>query len=165
MDQFIFFAAFFYFFFAVLFFCCLIEFDRQSLVEAQVFLTALRPGPVEIWVEAAEARSSSDSSLRVAPGRSRHVARVSRSALTRNCELEDVYFSPKGGMIPVRQSHVHRVGRCWKKNHKLQIFVNVCKTTDGAVRVSQIWRRWQRNQLRNSTLRSLSFTDPESLGP
>jgi hypothetical protein len=51
------------FFFAVVF----------LLFEAQVFLTALRPGPVEIWVEARNsARNSSDSgrsvSLPVAPG-------------------------------------------------------------------------------------------------
>lgn len=76
-----------YFFFAVLFFCCLIcliEFDRQSLVEAQVFLTALRPGPVDIWVEARNSKKTRHQGelvtfLGVAPGRSRSLQARSSS--------------------------------------------------------------------------------------
>ena len=68
----------------------------MSVVEAQVFLTALRPGPVDIWVEAQLfTLGIPHSSAQWLHCSRQHVARVRRSALTRG-ELEDVHFSQRG---------------------------------------------------------------------
>lgn len=103
------------FFFAVLFFCCLRPKCFLRRFDLVRWRFGLRP-----------ATRPATRQTRVVPCRCRWLQARSSSqsqCLDANCELEDVYFYPKGGMIPVRQSHVHHVGRCWKMNHKLQIFV------------------------------------------
>lgn len=109
------FCCIFHHFSLLLFFCCLRPKCFLRRFDLVRWRFGLRP-----------ATRPATRQTRVVPCRCRWLQARSSSqsqCLDANCELEDVYFSPKGGMIPVRQSHVHHVGRCWKMNHKLQIFV------------------------------------------